>query len=112
MDCYKGLNIQRSISQLLEEKAKMHKLNILYVLIRVHLLCKLLKLLVSKVMKLDFSLTPIMCGTTIHLAGGTPIYVDVNQDFLIDEKDVLKKLQKIPAILAVHMYSGICNLRI
>ena len=31
------------------------------------------------------ALTPIMCGTSIHLAGGTPVYVDVNPDtFLID----------------------------
>ena len=58
------------------------------------------------------ALTPIMCGTTIHLAGGTPVYVDVNPDtFLLDEKDLEKKItNKTKAVLAVHMYSGICNL--
>ena len=58
-------------------------------------------------------LTPIMCGTTIHLAGGVPVYVDVSsKDFLIDINDVKKKItKKTKAILAVHMYSGICNLK-
>ena len=58
------------------------------------------------------ALTPIMCGTTIHLAGGIPVYVDVDPDtFLIDEQDILKKItKKTKAILAVHMYSGVCNL--
>ncbi len=59
------------------------------------------------------ALTPIMCGTTVHLAGGTPVYVDVDPDtFLIDTKDILKKItKKTKAILAVHMYGGICNLK-
>lgn len=58
-------------------------------------------------------LTPIMCGTTIHLAGGTPVYADVNPEtFLIDIKDIKKKItKKTKAILAVHMYGGICNLK-
>ena len=58
------------------------------------------------------ALTPIMCGTTVHLAGGTPVYVDVDPDtFLLDEKDLEKKItNKTKAVLAVHMYSGICNL--
>jgi perosamine synthetase len=59
------------------------------------------------------ALTPIMCGTTVRLAGGTPVYVDVDPDtFLIDTKDILKKItKKTKAILAVHMYGGICNLK-
>ncbi len=59
------------------------------------------------------ALTPIMCGTSIHLAGGTPVYVDVNPNtFLIDIKDIEKKItKKTKAILAVHMYGGICNLK-
>ena len=59
------------------------------------------------------ALTPIMCGTTVHLAGGIPVYVDVNPEtFLIDTKDILKKItKKTKAILAVHMYGGVCNLR-
>ena len=54
-----------------------------------------------------------MCGTTIHLAGGTPVYADVDSEtFLIDIKDIKKKItKKTKAILAVHMYGGICNLR-
>ena len=41
------------------------------------------------------ALTPIMCGTSIHLAGGTPVYVDVNPStFLIDIKDIEKKITK------------------
>ena len=41
------------------------------------------------------SLTPVMCGTTIHLAGGTPVYTDVNYEtFLIDENDIKKAIQQ------------------
>ena len=59
------------------------------------------------------ALTPIMCGTSVHLAGGTPVYVDVNPDtFLIEIEDIKKKItNKTKAILAVHMYGGICNLK-
>lgn len=59
------------------------------------------------------SLTPIMCGTTVHLAGGTPVYTDVNHEtFLIDENDIKKKItKKTKAVLAVHMYGGVCNLK-
>lgn len=59
------------------------------------------------------ALTPIMCGTSVHLAGGTPVYVDVDPNtFLIDINDIKKKItNKTKAILAVHMYGGICNLR-
>ncbi len=59
------------------------------------------------------ALTPIMCGTTVHLAGGTPVYVDVNPEtFLIDPKDIQKKItNKTKALLAVHMYGGVCNLK-
>ncbi len=58
------------------------------------------------------ALTPIMCGSTIHLAGGIPVYVDVNPEtFLLDEEDLKKKItSRTKAVLAVHMYSGICNL--
>lgn len=59
------------------------------------------------------SLTPIMCGTTIHLAGGVPVFTDVDSEtFLIDENDIKRKItKKTKAILAVHMYGGICNLK-
>lgn len=59
------------------------------------------------------NLTPIMCGTTIHLAGATPVYVDVDKDtFLLDLNDLKRKItQNTKAVLAVHMYSGVCDLK-
>jgi perosamine synthetase len=59
------------------------------------------------------ALTPIMCGTTVHFCNATPVYADVNyENFLISINDVKKKItSKTKAILAVHMYSGICDLR-
>ena len=58
------------------------------------------------------SLTPFMCSTMVHLAGATPIYVDVDKkNFLIDIIDLKKKItKKTKAILAVHSYSGVCDL--
>ena len=60
------------------------------------------------------ALTPIMCGTSVHLAGGTPVYVDVDpKSFLIDVNDIKKKInKKTKAILAVHMYGGVCDLKL
>ena len=41
------------------------------------------------------ALTPIMCGTSVHLAGGVPIYVDVDKKtFLIDYNDLEKNYKK------------------
>ena len=58
------------------------------------------------------ALTPIMCGTSVYLANATPVYVDVDPGtFLIDIKDIEKKITKnTKAILAVHMYGGVCDL--
>jgi perosamine synthetase len=58
------------------------------------------------------SLTPFMCATTVHLAGATPIYVDINKNnFLLDMDDLQRKItSKTKAILAVHSYSGVCDL--
>jgi perosamine synthetase len=58
------------------------------------------------------SLTPFMCATTVHLAGAIPIYVDVDKNnFLIDINDLQKKITKnTKAVLAVHSYSGVCDL--
>ena len=55
------------------------------------------------------ALTPIMCATTIHFTGATPIYVDVDPEtFLIDINDLKKKITKnSKVILLVHMYAGI-----
>ena len=107
---------KKPFSQLLEEKwSKIHKLKYSICInsctSALHIAFKAIGIKKGDEVLVP-ALTPIMCGTTIHLAGGTPIYVDVNpKDFLIDEKDVLKKITKnTKAILAVHMYSGICNL--
>ena len=60
------------------------------------------------------SLTPIMCGTSVSFCNAIPVYADVDHDnFLIDPIDIEKKITKrTKAILAVHMYSGICNLKV
>ena len=59
------------------------------------------------------SLSPFMCATTIHLAGATPIYVDINKNnFLLDMDDLQRKItKKTKGVLAVHSYSGVCDLR-
>ena len=108
---------KKPFSQLLEEKwSKIHKLKYSICInsctSALHIAFKAIGIKKGDEVLVP-ALTPIMCGTTIHLAGGTPIYVDVNpKDFLIDEKDVLKKITKnTKAILAVHMYSGICNMK-
>jgi perosamine synthetase len=58
------------------------------------------------------SLVPFMCSTMIHLAGGTPVYVDIDKkNFLMDLEDLKKKITKnTKAILAVHINSGVCDL--
>ena len=115
--CSKGFKYKKTpFSQLLEKKwSKIHRLkysicinsctSALHIAFKAIGIKKCDEVLVP-------ALTPIMCGTTVHLAEGTPIYVDVNEkNFLIDEEDILKKItRKTKAILAVHMYSGVCNL--
>ncbi len=58
------------------------------------------------------TLVPFMCSTMIHLAGGTPVYVDINKkNFLINVEDLKKKITKnTKAVLAVHTHSGVCDL--
>ena len=55
------------------------------------------------------ALTPIMCATTIHFTGATPVYVDVDPEtFLLDINDLKKKITKnSKVILLVHMYAGV-----
>jgi perosamine synthetase len=57
------------------------------------------------------SLTPVMCVNAIIFSGLKPIYVDVDEEsFLIDPKDLLKKItKKTKAMMLVHMYGGICD---
>lgn len=59
------------------------------------------------------SLVPFMCATTVHLAGATPIYVDISKNnFLLDLDDLQRKITgKTKAVLVVHSYSGVCDLR-
>ena len=58
------------------------------------------------------SLTVAMCGFVIWQCGATPVYADVNEDtFLIDPKDVKKKItKKTKAIIAVNLYGLMCDL--
>jgi perosamine synthetase len=58
------------------------------------------------------SLTPLMCGLSIHYTGATPVYVDVNQDtFLMDPADLESKIStKTKAIMVVHMYGAVCDM--
>ena len=58
------------------------------------------------------SLTPLMCGLSIHYTGATPVYSDVDEKtFLLDPIKVEKLItKKTKAILAVHMYGGVCDL--
>lgn len=59
------------------------------------------------------SLTPLMCGLTIHYTGATPVYVDSKLDtFLMDPSDLESKInEKTKAIKMVHMYGGVCNIK-
>jgi perosamine synthetase len=59
------------------------------------------------------SLTPLMCGLAIYYTGATPVYVDVNEDtFLIDPLDLESKItNKTKAIMAVHMYGAVCDMK-
>ena len=58
------------------------------------------------------SLTPLMCGLSIHYTGARPVYVDVDQDtFLIDPVDLESKITpRTKAIMAVHMYGAVCDM--
>ena len=59
------------------------------------------------------SLTPLMCGLTIHYTGATPVYVDSKTDtFLMDPRDLESKInERTKAIKMVHMYGGVCNIK-
>jgi len=57
-------------------------------------------------------LTPLMCGLSIHYTGATPVYVDVDPEtFLISSVDLERKItSRSKAIMAVHMYGGVCDM--
>ena len=49
------------------------------------------------------ALTPIMCSSTIHLAGLVPVYIDVDPEtFLIDYDDLSSHKQKFKEILSFY----------
>jgi perosamine synthetase len=58
------------------------------------------------------SLTPLMCGLSIHYTGAVPVYVDVNKDtFLMDPDDLISKIsERTKAIMVVHMYGAVCDM--
>ena len=59
------------------------------------------------------SLTVAMCGFAVWQSGAKPIYADVLEDtFLIDPEDIQKKIsEKTKAIMPVHMYGNMCNMK-
>ena len=58
------------------------------------------------------SLTPLMCGLSIHYTGATPVYVEVDQNtFLMDPDDLEAKISsKTRVIMVVHMYGAVCDM--
>ena len=59
------------------------------------------------------SLTVAMCGFAVYQCGAIPVYADVLEDtFLMDPNDVsLKISNKTKAIMPVHMYGNVCNMK-
>ena len=59
------------------------------------------------------ALTVAMCGFAVWQCGATPVYADVLRDtFLIDPNDVRKKIsEKTKAIMPVHMYGNMCDMK-
>lgn len=45
-------------------------------------------------------------------AGATPVFVDISDDFNMDPKDIVKKItSKTRAIIAVHQYGKLCQIK-
>jgi len=59
------------------------------------------------------SLTVAMCGFAIWQIGAIPVCADVNKDtFLINPEDIKKKItKKTKAIMPVHMYGNVCDMK-
>ena len=59
------------------------------------------------------NLTVAMCGFAVWSCGATPVYADVDKkSFLIDPKDIEKKItKKTKAIMVVHLYGLMCNMK-
>ena len=57
------------------------------------------------------SLTVAMCGFAVWQCGATQVYCDVNKNFLIDPKDIERKVnEKTKAIMVVHLYGLMCDM--
>ena len=58
------------------------------------------------------ALTPLMCGLAPHYTRATPVFVDSKEDtFLMDPEDIEQKITpKTKAIIATHMYGGVCDM--
>jgi len=57
------------------------------------------------------SLTAIPTISAIVSTGAKPVFVDVNEDCLINTKDIEKKItKKTKAIIPVHLYGKVCNM--
>ncbi len=58
------------------------------------------------------AITVISCLNAIVYCNAIPVFVDVNEnDFLMDAKDIEKKItKKTKAILVVHLYGQICDM--
>jgi len=59
------------------------------------------------------SLTVAMCGFAVWQCGATPVFADILPDtFLIDPNDIKKKItSKTKAIMPVHMYGNVCDMK-
>ena len=58
------------------------------------------------------ALTVAMCGFAVYQCGAVPVYCDVdNETFLLDPKDLKKKItKKTKAVMVVHIYGLMCNM--
>ncbi len=58
------------------------------------------------------SLTVAMCGFAVWQCGATPVFADVDREtFLIDPKDIKKKItKKTKVIMVVHIYGLMCEM--
>lgn len=57
------------------------------------------------------SLTAIPTISAIVSTGAKPVFVDVNEDCLINTKDIEKKItRRTKAIIPVHLYGKVCNM--
>jgi perosamine synthetase len=54
-------------------------------------------------------LTFVACAFAVSYTGAKPIFVDVKDDYTIDEKQIERKItKKTKAIMAVHLYGNTC----